>query len=212
MKYTFTILLFLLTAAFGFSQEYKITLLGKKFLDAGKTGKYRVTVDDKPAYDYVLKAVPVGESKGEVKFKNNGKPVCIVTFGYAVAYELSVMVDGKLVAQLTQKLYFIPDPRFILPSDTLNKKQLITALKKHVIQDPNDYRGIQYELVKLKVSFIKDGTVVEIASSDPGESEMIIKYINASKRGSKVYIGGIMVKPVGTDKTFKILNEIVFIK
>jgi len=211
MKYTFTILLFLLTTASGFSQEYKITLLGKKFLEAGKTGKYRVTVDDKPAYDYVLKAVPVGESKGEVKFKNNGKPVCIVTFGYAKAYELKVLVDGKKVASLTQNLFYSPNPRFILPGDTLSKKQLIAALKKVEIDDPNNYSKISYEFVKLRVSMARDGKVIEVASSSPGDAKMILDLIKGSRVGEVFYLERIEVKVSGTDKVFPIGSERVVI-
>ena len=130
---------------------------------------------------------------------------------FKIKLNKSIVVNNKTVTSLTQPLFYLPNPRLILAKDTLSKKQFITSLKNVLIADPYDYREIPYEFVKLKVSVVNNGTVIEVSSSNPGEEKMILDLINSAKIGSKIFLSGIKAKVKGSEKIFPIQSEVVFI-
>ncbi|MBT4784407.1 MAG: hypothetical protein HOK65_09515 [Crocinitomicaceae bacterium] len=194
------------------AQDYEITRLGNSILRGGTTAKYRVTKDGSPCYDYKLDVVIKGPSKGKVELINEGKPVYLAKLPYADSITFNVLMDGKKVAAITERILFFPNPQLLFEKESYSAGELIKKLDNLVITDTNDFRKTKYDLVELTVSAVINREVFQINTRKPGDTPMINDLIRSLKSGSKVYFENIRVIRKADDKELRLLSSIVFIK
>ena len=195
------------------AQDYEISRLGNSKLSGGTTAKYRVTKDGSPCYNYKLDVVIKGPSKGKVELINEGRPVYLAKLPYADSITFNVLMHGKKVATITERILFFCNPQLLFEKKSYYAGELIKKLDNLVITDTNDFRKTKYDLVKLTVSAVINREVFQFITRKPGDSPMINELIRSLKPGSKVYFENIRVIRKTDDKELRLhSNCSVFIK